>query len=310
MAVWQTILDTFSANRWLTQLLLTAIAIIGFLILRDISRRFIAKTIHDRDSAYGWQRAVRLLTTLLLILVLIGIWLQSSGSVATYLGLLSAGLAIALQDFIANLASWAFIVLKRPFEVGDRIQVNQTLGDVVDIHFLQFTLLEVASVPGAQQNTGRLIHMPNRQALTQATLNETQEWPYLWEELPVLLTFESDWKRGKELVTEIVNRHAQPIIKDAEKHANGNHQMLIKFGKLTPIVYTSVSDSGVLLTMRFLSGVRGRRTLIQSIWEDLLTALAQEHTVDLAYLTRRSVTQFAPNPPGTPPVAEQDSSAE
>src|SRR5690606_13335994 len=93
--------------------------------------------------------------------LLVWIWLEGLTGFATYLGLLSAGIAVALQEPIIDVAGWIFLIIRRPFRVGDRIQIGPHSGDVVDIRVLQFTLLEVGNWVNADQSTGRVIHIPN-----------------------------------------------------------------------------------------------------------------------------------------------------
>jgi len=62
---------------------------------------------------------------------------------------------------------------------------------------------------------------------------------------------------------------------------------MILYNKLTPIIYLHVADSGVVLTMRFLCNVRGRRKISNDIWEDILREFAQNDDIDFAYPTQR-----------------------
>ena len=92
-------------------------------------------------------------------------------SLGTFLGLLSAGLAIALKDVVASMAGWIFILWRRPFQLGDRIQIGDRAGDVVDLRLFQFTLLEIGNWVDADQSTGRSIHVPNGAVFTEPLFN-------------------------------------------------------------------------------------------------------------------------------------------
>lgn len=85
------------------------------------------------------------------------VWFEGIHSIATFLGLLSAGVAIALKDLLANLAGWGFIMWRRPFEVGDRVQIGNDTGDAIDLRIFQFTLMEIGNWVEADQITGRTI---------------------------------------------------------------------------------------------------------------------------------------------------------
>ncbi|MBE0591511.1 MAG: mechanosensitive ion channel, partial [Gemmatimonadales bacterium] len=229
-------------------------------------------------------------------------WFEGIGPLATYLGLVSAGLAIALKDLVVNLAGWGFILWRRPFEVGDRIQIGEHVGDVIDVRIFQFTLLEVGNWVDADQSTGRLLHIPNGKVLNESLANYTRGFDYIWNELPVLVTFESDWKKAKALLAEIAARHAAHLTDEAERQIREvSRRFMIFYSTLTPTVYTSVADSGVMLTIRYLCAPRKRRSTAEAIWEEVLDAFAREADIDFAYPTYRYYDNRLEGKPGTRP---------
>jgi small-conductance mechanosensitive channel len=271
-----------------TKVGLSLAAIVVLWLARRIFLRLIAGQIEDPRSRYQWGKGSAYVAYLVGFLVLGQIWLETIGNLGTFLGLLTAGLAIALKDLVTNLAGWAFILLRHPFRVGDRIQIGEHKGDVVDIRLFQFTLLEVGNWVHADQSTGRIIHVPNAQVFTVPVANYTDEFEYVWHELPVLVTFESDWRRAKDILQEILDGHTRDVAAEAASTLRrGSRKFLISYRKFTPKVYTSVEDSGVLLTLRFLAPVRARRGLAEELWEAILDALLAEDAVDLAYPTQR-----------------------
>ena len=158
-----------------TLALLILFAAIRFVALRTLFRR-----VHDTKTLYQWRKTITYVTAILAFLGVGSIWLQGFASVSTYLGLLSAGIAIALQDPIVNLAGWLFIIIRRPFEVGDRVQIGEHRGDVIDIRIFQFTLMEVGNWVEADQSTGRVIHIPNGKVFREAQANYSKGFEYIW----------------------------------------------------------------------------------------------------------------------------------
>lgn len=236
-------------------------------------------------------------------LFLIGwIWLEGVTSLVTFLGLASAGLVIALKDLLIDLAGWFFIVWRQPFVVGDRIQLGEFSGDVIDIRPFQFTLLEIGNWVYADQSTGRVIHIPNGQVFKEPQASYTQGFQYLWDELPVMITFESNWRKAKDILLEIAMTHVGHLSDSARANVEQAAQRyLIFYSKLTPIVYTSVVQSGVLLTIRYLSEPRRRRGNAQAIWEDVLQRFAECDDIAFAYPTQRFyVAPSEQTPPRSP----------
>ena len=266
----------------------TIIVILIWLIVDKLLKKFVFENIDDYTLRYQWQKIVKYITVILAIIFLTKIWFGAFESLGTYLGLVSAGLAIAFKDLLVNLAGWVFIMIRKPLTVGDRIQIGEVSGDVIDIRIFQFSVVEIGNWVDADQSTGRIIHIPNGVVFSIWQANYTAGFEYIWNEIPVLLTFESDWKKAKEILTDAVVKHATHLSNDAEKQIKeAAKKFLIFYNKLTPIVYTSVKDSGVLLTMRYLSHVRRRRTTEELIWEEVLEQFAKHKDIDFAYPTTR-----------------------
>ncbi|MFN2237371.1 MAG: mechanosensitive ion channel family protein, partial [Anaerolineales bacterium] len=223
-----------------------------------------------------------------IVIVLGSIWLDDLSNLVTYLGLVSAGVAIALSDPITNIAGWLFIFLRGPFKVGDRIQIGEHAGDVIDSRIFQFTLLEIGNWVDADQSTGRMIHIPNRKVFSDPLANYSKGFQFIWNEIPVLVTFESDWRKAKTLLNSIISRHEQEFRQDVEQQLQSTAQdFLIFTPTTTPIVYTSVRDSGVLLTIRYLCKPHERRSTAEVVWEEILGKFEAHPDIQLAYPTTR-----------------------
>ena len=193
-----------------------------------------------------------------------------------------------------------FIIWRRPFALGDRIQIGPHAGDVIDVRLFQFTLNEIGNWVQADQSTGRIIHIPNGKVLTEVIANYSEGFQYIWNEIPVLVSFESDWEKAKQLLLEIVRRDSEEIARAAEHSVRETtRKFMIFYTNLTPTVYTSGHDSGVLLTLRYLCEPRQRRVTEQEIWEDILREFAKHDDIDLAYITRRGFNNVAEGKPGT-----------
>ena len=269
------------------KLLLSLISIVVLWLVRFFATKILFR-IKDARERYFWKNGIRNAHYALLVLIIAAIWVDRLGSLATFLGLVTAGLAIALQDPLVNFAGWFFILIRRPFEVGDRIEIGGFAGDVIDVRFFQFTINEINNWVDADQSTGRIIHIPNGKVFKEYQANFTQGFTHIWNEMSVLVTFESDWERAKSIMEKVVNDHAETISKAAEKKLiEASKKFLIFYKTLTPTVYTSIEESGVKLTMRYLVNPRRRRIYEHKIWEELLRAFAKEDNVDFAYPTQR-----------------------
>jgi small-conductance mechanosensitive channel len=269
-------------------LLLSIAGLLGLWLLRRWILHLETRRIEDVRARYQWRKITNYIYYITLAFLLGLIWLGDLTNLATYLGLVSAGLAIALSDPITNVAGWIFIFWRRPFEVGDRIQIGEHAGDVIDARIFQFTLLEIGNWVDADQSTGRMIHIPNRKIFSDPLANYTQGFQFIWNEIPVLITFESDWRKAKTILNTIIIKYEQDFRQDVEQQLQKTAQEFLIYNPITtPIVYTDVKDSGVLLTIRYLCRPHERRSTTEMIWEEILTAFEQQINIELAYPTTR-----------------------
>lgn len=276
----------------------TLALVLVLLLLRWVAGLLIRRNVADERTRYTWRKSTTYVLGVVATFLIARVWFEGVRSLATFLGLFAAGLAVALKDPVLNLAGWLFILSRRPFVVGDRIQLGRHSGDVVDQRIFEFTVLEIGNWVHADQSTGRIIHVPNGKVFTEPLANYTRGFPYIWNELEVTVTFESDWRAAKELLLEIV-KTATEDLDDAQREIRAASRLfLIHYGTLTPTVYTSVVRNGVRLTLRYLCRARARRGTAQALWESILDAFAARADIAFAYPTQRFYDRAREGKPG------------
>lgn len=265
---------------------------VAILILLSIMRYLVLRVVWKQTKnvkiRYNWKRSISLFFPLVGLLLIGAVWLPAFTQFGAFLGLFTAGLAIALKDPLTNLAGWFFIVIRKPFVVGDRIQINKHAGDVIDIRLFQFTILEIGNWVDADQSTGRMIHLPNGKVFQDSQANYSTGFNYIWNEMQVRITFESNWEKAKAILTEIVNNRSEMLSGAAEKEIfRASRNFMIYYKHTTPIVYTSVKKFGVVLTIRYLCNPRQRRSTENEMWEDIIKQFKHNPDIQFAYPTTR-----------------------
>lgn len=270
------------------KILYSVVAFIIIYFLNYLVNILIRRRTSDLKSVYMWNKTLSYFRMFILVVVLLRIWFEGIGQMGTYLGLVSAGIAIALKDPLSNFVGWIFILWRRPLELGDRVEIGGNKGDVIDIRIFQFTLMEIGNWVDADQSTGRIIHIPNGSLFISPLANYNKGFEMIWNEIGVLLTFESNWLKAKKILHDIITELNQGKEKTAmERIRNSAQKFMIYYKNLTPIVYTKVLDSGVMLTLRYLCEPRKRRGAENDIWERVLTEFAKHEDIDFAYPTTR-----------------------
>lgn len=285
--------------------IISSILIIFILgLLRAIILRIIWRRTEIVQSRYRWQKGTTYTAVIIGFFLIMRVWFAGIQSLATYLGLVSAGIAIALKDLVSSFAGWIFLLWRRPFAVGDRIQIGIYRGDVIDIRVFKFSLMEIGNWVDADQSTGRIVHVPNSMIFTDVMANYSQGFQYIWHEIPVLITFESNWEKAKKILLKIANTHAFQLSSQAEKRVKeASKKYMVFYTTLTPTVYITVKDSGVLLTIRYMIEPRKRRGSEQEIWEAILKEFSKAKDIDFAYPTQRFYNNIAEGKSGTKPKA-------
>ena len=267
---------------------LTLLLAVVILTLRYLVARTVVARLQDAEAGYRARKLSFYISVGLFLVALAWIWTRQLANIGAFIGLISAGVAIALSDVLKNTAAWVVILFRRPFKIGDRIEVGTDAGDVIDIGVLRFSLLEIRNWVDADQTTGRILHIPNGIIFTEPLANYTQGFPYIWLEIPVTVTFESDWETTRHMIQQIIEEHAaDPTTTGQAADERIAKQYLSLDQDVTPAVYTKVIDFGVTVTGRLLVTARGRREITSRVWQDILRAISREPRVELAYPTTR-----------------------
>lgn len=282
----------------------TAFALFLLLLVR-IARGVVARQIDDVNRRHTLRKWIGYGAVFVLFLFSVALFADVLSGLGTVIAVLLAGIAIALQDILKSIVGWVYLSSRAGIEVGDRVEVQGIIGDVIDVGVLKTTVLEVGNLVYGRQSTGRLVTIPNYRMLAESVLVSGRDNPFVWHEVKVSVTFESDWQRAEAILRAAGDElHAEtaPALHAAFRRLEGRYAF--KYGTLTPIVYVRTADYGVELVLRYLTPVRRRRGSEDRVARRVLAAVAAEPRVEFAYPTYRAFRrgEGAPHPP--PPRAD------
>ncbi len=220
------------------------------------------------------------ITTILVIFVFIA----DFSAFTLFSGLIGAGLAIALQQPILSITGWLVIISSRPYRIGHRIAVDDVRGDVINIRLFFTDLVEFGG-PGKETETGRLIHMSNSMVIQKAIVNYTSDSPYLWDEVAVSITYESDLKLAKKLMEDIATEIVGEKMKNAVRFLYESREYRLKFRDThtAPHIYAVFAPSWLDLSVRYLVEARNARAIHTHITEAIFEAFRKSKKVEIAY---------------------------
>jgi small-conductance mechanosensitive channel len=270
------------------QLVVFLLLAVGLYLLARVARQMVTQNVPDVNRRHVLRKWVSYGYALLLLLLAVALFADALAGFGTLVAVVLAGVAIALQDVLKSAVGWLYISGRTGIQVGSRVEVGGVIGDVIDIGLFKTTVLEIGNLVYGRQSTGRLVTIPNSRMISDNVFMSTTYNPFVWQEIRVTVTFESDWQRAEAIMREIGNEIYEEIAPElAQGFKKLERRYAFKYGTVTPIVYVSIADHGVDLDLRFLIPVRRRRGSVDRAARRVLTAFQKEPGIELAYPTYR-----------------------
>jgi small-conductance mechanosensitive channel len=265
---------------------------------------------HPNEALRFWTWQILSLASAALVVVgIVSIWFENPANLTTAAGLVTAGLAFALQKVITSFAAYVVILRGRTFTIGDRIAMAGVRGEVIALGFIQTTIMEMGQSPPEQadapsvwvksrQFTGRVVTVTNDKIFDQPVYNYTHEFPYLWEEMTLPIAFKDDRKAAEKIMLEIAQRHTEKV---SEMGAAALEKMRRHYTLLTadtkPRVYFRITDNWLELSLRFIARASGTRDMKDKMSREILSAF-EDAGIGIASATYDIV--------GLPPIRVED----
>ena len=249
-----------------------------FWIVLDITKRIIIrvfKRIKNGRKEYEYTQKLKLVISILNLFVFILLWAKYLKGFITIISFISAGFTIALRDVILNMIAGIYIKIVKPFNVEDRIEINNYKGDVVNINAMNFELLEVNNADFMGQSTGVITHVPNSTIFSYPLRNYDKAFKFIWNEITVNIPLDFDIEKVRKTLYRIVNKNdvidkVPEIVKRDIQDISTDYR--IYYSEYTPIIYCKVMGDYVEYTLRYLVDPRKARYVNSSIWKHILLA--------------------------------------
>lgn len=267
------------------KLLLTVAVLIALWLIGKILRaavRLILRGRSDARAAFWSRQAVHLILTAIGILGFLSIWFDQPGRLTSAVGLVTAGLAVALSRLVTAIAGYFIILTSKVFNVGDRIVMGGVRGDVIALGYIRTTILEMGQPPPVQkdepamwvearQYTGRIVTVTNDRIFEEPVYNFSRDFPYIWEELRIGVKYGADRDRAEQILLEAARRHGAEttaIVEDDLRELRRRY--FIENASVEPRVYMRLTDNWVELALRFVVPTRGVRDIKDAMARDIL----------------------------------------
>lgn len=252
---------------------------LALFIILDIIKKIIIKVIttkiNNNEKEYSYTQSLKITINIFKIIFFIFIWSKNLSNILTLITVISGAITISLRDFIFNFFAGIYIKLAKPFNIEDRIEINNYKGDVVNINTLNFELLEVQNTDFIGQSTGVITHVPNSIVFTHPLRNYNKAFDFIWNEITVNIPLDVDIDKTRETLLRIVNKN--DVIKtNPEKFkkqvSEASTDYRLYFNQYKPVIYTKVVGDYVEYTVRYSVDPKHARYVNSSIWKHILKA--------------------------------------
>ncbi len=281
-----------------------AAALVAFYLL--ISRLVLPRRYH-KEELFLARRLGRYATALLVAVVAAVYLIEDIATLATTLGLVGAALVISLQDVCASFFAWFVIMLGHKFTIGDRLEIDGTKGDVLDIQLLRTTLIEVNNWLGTDQPTGRIIVIPNNLVFKTKVFNYSHGHPFIWGKIDVTVTYSTPVAGALALFKKVLEEETREDFAAARRAAAAMERRYgVPDAEYEPKIHTRLADSGVTFSLFYVSHYRQTSAVRNRINRRLIAELEHHREIQLAYTTMSVLTSPASDGPSAVLGSETD----
>ena len=285
-------IDFIGVNAENGRKLLITLALIAIVLLIGYVLRRLADALLGRDSQqkhrFWTQQGIGLFTTILLLISIVSVWFDDPTRLTTAIGLISAGLAFALQKVVTSIAGYFVILRGKNFTIGDRISMGGVRGDVIGLGFIQTTIMEMGQPPAVQtadpavwvksrQFTGRIVSVANAKIFDEPVFNYTRDFPFIWEEITIPITYQDKRAKAEEIILAATKKYVLQISEISETAVKKlEDEYFVNINDFEPRVFYRITDNWLELTVRFIVSEHKIRGIKDSISRDILTAFDAE----------------------------------
>ena len=279
-------------------------AAVGILIIHA-AFRVLEQTLPRRfgraDARYKVRKFVVFSGYLLILLFLAFLFEDRLSRLSFALGVVGAGVAVALQDVLASFAGAFSIGFSKLYAVGDRVQIGDTRGDVIDIGLLRTTLLETGNWVSGDLYNGRIVRIPNSAVLKGIVFNYSQGFRFIWDEIKVLFAPGGDCQFAREMLLRIAKESIGEYLVEAQsswKEMSDNYRS--ENPPLEPTVALIVNAGSLEFTVSYVIDYT-KRTAMK---DQLFTKVAEEVSNSDGRLQWASSAATLINQPAAPDAIE------
>lgn len=249
-------------------------AVLGILVIHAVFRLLEQKLpthFRELDARYRVRKFVVFAGYIVGIVFIAMLFADRLGRVSFALGVAGAGLVVSLQDVITSFAGWVAIVYLNLYKAGDRIQIGETRGDVIDISFMRTEIVETGNWVSNDLYNGRVVRIPNSAALKGPIFNCSQGFRFVWDEIKVPLTGDSNHRLAREMLLRIADEAVAGYLEEAETSwSEVTYNFRIANISLAPTVTLIVNGGSLEFTLSYIVDYTNRTAMQDRLFSKIV----------------------------------------
>lgn len=240
-------------------------------------RKLLKRRIEDNTIRYKAQKGIEIIGYVLItLLFLISFTLDDVKDYTIIIGLFTAGLTFTLQELILSIAGSFYIFFVRVYKPGDRIEINGIKGDVIDIDSIYTTLMEMGEWVSSDNYSGRIVKISNAFVFKGPIKNYSMDFPFVWDEFNILITYGSDIELAKKLVLQTAQEQLSEYVKNSKaKWSALVERYYIENATLDPTIAVRLTDNWIELNLRYITNYKLRRITKHNLYESIEQEIRQ-----------------------------------
>lgn len=281
LARWRSVVKSnysVDLRRLLIRLVIFGIVLAVVIALSQIWRRAVFRYVRDPRRRYQFLLLRRIILWVAVAITVAFALATEIGSIATFAGLITAGLAVALQNVILAIAGYFFLIGKYGVRVGDRVQISGVTGDVIDIGMIRLHLMEVGGTETDRQPTGRVVVFSNA-VVFQPTASFYKQIPgtnFVWHEVSLTLAPESDYGQAEKRVLGAVEKvYADYRERIEQQYLEMERTLSVAVATPKPRSRLRLTQTGLEVVVRYPVELESATEIDDRITRELLHSLEQ-----------------------------------
>jgi small-conductance mechanosensitive channel len=250
----------------------------------EIWRRTTFRYVHDARRRYQFLLLRRVVMWTTVGLIVLFTFASQLSSAVTFAGLITAGVAVALQNVIVSVVAYFFLIGKYGIRVGDRVQVGDVTGEVVDIGLVRMHIMELGG-PSDSQPTGRVVAFSNSIVFqpTSGVFKQIPGTSFIWHELKLTLSSETEYSSAKQRLTEAINKALEDYRENIETQQQNLERNLtsVSAAELRPKVKLHYTASGIEANIRFPVELGKASEMDDHVMKEIMAAMDREPRLKL-----------------------------